>query len=660
MTSPHWMLPGVLAPLRKPRVRWLADPDTEDKLPIDVPPELIKDAAPAGPVPNKALAPHPTGYSTATPIVNPDTSLALADVSLSARMTAAGTVQSYQTQMCYPKIQQDFRGLLAGSPEYAAGFAAGQAVFSANKPGLRSDLPTHGQLGYAGQQRDEAMGLKWIEETPGTVGTVFSYAPASRTPIFKPSASRAWVTPAPSPYLPACPPGFKRVGNDCAKMYPCPAGWEFTAQSPTQCVKVTCPDDRRYDAKHGCVPVICPAKQVWSNKANKCVDKVNDYLPTDSFLMLSGTPNQVGAPAQSRVRWLGEVPGRLGATNDSWNGEPNVPSPIVLSAWDFEKCTYVLQPGDTIDGLAQTYLKCQAGDFVAGSGKCISLINNANLHTKGYNGNANLILFAGSTINMPPAACAFAKAEYARQKEACAQRQGFTWDDNIKACNPSTGTPIPVCLPCQSSAACPLIQKGDMGDAVLQWNQILVRDAAISGATFTPDNGFGDLTYTATVAWQTAKGLTADGVVGPLTWGLACCPVGQANKNGVCVAPPKCSETTACPPATYCRSGNCVKPPFLAPCPADLDNVNGTCMAKCPKGKVRDKKDPTKCIQAVSTAGSGGDAGVLVLALGALGALALTFMGKDKGAGGMTSNPHRASHYARRTPASRRVVRASW
>jgi hypothetical protein len=83
-------------------------------------------------------------------------------------------------------------------------------------------------------------------------------------------------------------------------------------------------------------------------------------------------------------------------------------------------------------------------------------------------------------------------------------------------------------------------------------------------------------------------------------------------------------------------------------------------MAKCPKGKVRDKKDPTKCIQAVSTAGSGGDAGVLVLALGALGALALTFMGKDKGAGGMASNPHYGRRYARRTPASRRVVRASW
>ena len=660
MTTPHWMLPGVLAPLRKPRVRWLAD--DMNRLPMDVPQDLVDASFPQGPVPTTALAPHPTGYSVATPIMNPDTSLALADVSLSARMTAAGTVQSYQTQMCYPKLQQDFMGLLAGSPGYAAGFAAGQAVFEASetdKHGLRSNLPSQGQLGYAGQQRDATMSIKWITETPGTVGTVFSYAPASRTPIFKPSASPPRVPPKPYIPLPACPPGFQRVGNDCAKMYPCSAGWEYTAQSPTQCVKVTCPDDRRYDAKHGCVPVICPAKQVWSNKANKCV--VVDYVNTDSFLkLLSGTPNQVGAAPTSRVRWLGEAPGRLGA--DTFSGEPNFKSPIALSAWDFTKCTYVLQPGDTIDGLAQTYLGCKAGDFVAGSGRCISLINNANLNTPGYNGNANQILYAGNTINMPPAACQFAKDEYTRQKAACVARSGFTWDDNIRACNPSTGTPIPQCFPCQSSAACPLIQRGDVGDAVLQWNQILVRDAAISGATFTPDNGFGDLTYTATVAWQTAKGLDADGVVGPLTWGQACCPVGQVrNSNtGVCEAPPQCSETTACPPATYCLSGNCVKPPFPAPCPADLDNVNGTCRAKCPKGKVRDKKDPTKCIQAVSTAGSGGDAGVLVLALGALGALALTFMGKDKGAGGMASNPHRASHYARRTPASRRVVRASW
>ncbi len=59
-------------------------------------------------------------------------------------------------------------------------------------------------------------------------------------------------------------------------------------------------------------------------------------------------------------------------------------------------------------------------------------------------------------------------------------------------------------------AAHPIIQKGDKGPAVQLWQQ----RAGIQPA----DGDFGPHTKSETIAWQRARGLQPDGVVGPLTW----------------------------------------------------------------------------------------------------------------------------------------------
>lgn len=75
------------------------------------------------------------------------------------------------------------------------------------------------------------------------------------------------------------------------------------------------------------------------------------------------------------------------------------------------------------------------------------------------------------------------------------------------------------------------IRLGDTGDDVRTWQEILNRDPMPPGWTGTwpisADGVFGSKTDKATWAWQSARGLTADGVVGPTTWaeaGLASSP----------------------------------------------------------------------------------------------------------------------------------------
>lgn len=56
------------------------------------------------------------------------------------------------------------------------------------------------------------------------------------------------------------------------------------------------------------------------------------------------------------------------------------------------------------------------------------------------------------------------------------------------------------------------IREGSRGELVQKWQRIV-------GAK--PDGAFGPKTKAATVVWQAGRGLTADGIVGPLTWGAA-------------------------------------------------------------------------------------------------------------------------------------------
>lgn len=70
------------------------------------------------------------------------------------------------------------------------------------------------------------------------------------------------------------------------------------------------------------------------------------------------------------------------------------------------------------------------------------------------------------------------------------------------------------------SANQPTIRNGSSGAAVLQWQGYLLSQ----GIQLTVDGQFGPETVAATQAWQTAHGLTADGVVGPATWAKALSP----------------------------------------------------------------------------------------------------------------------------------------
>lgn len=76
--------------------------------------------------------------------------------------------------------------------------------------------------------------------------------------------------------------------------------------------------------------------------------------------------------------------------------------------------------------------------------------------------------------------------------------------------------------PCANVQSRSLLRVGSRGPDVTAWEQILLRDAKVSGATFALDDSFGPQVDTATRAWQSAYGIVPDGVVGPATWAAAC------------------------------------------------------------------------------------------------------------------------------------------
>ena len=73
-------------------------------------------------------------------------------------------------------------------------------------------------------------------------------------------------------------------------------------------------------------------------------------------------------------------------------------------------------------------------------------------------------------------------------------------------------------LPAASTATGtqPMVYRGSRGDAVRRLQELLNKKGFDCGAA---DGIFGSKTYAAVVAFQKANGLSADGIVGPLTWG---------------------------------------------------------------------------------------------------------------------------------------------
>lgn len=73
-------------------------------------------------------------------------------------------------------------------------------------------------------------------------------------------------------------------------------------------------------------------------------------------------------------------------------------------------------------------------------------------------------------------------------------------------------------LPAASTATGtqPMVYRGSRGDAVRRLQELLHKKGFDCGAV---DGIFGSKTYAAVVAFQKANGLSADGIVGPLTWG---------------------------------------------------------------------------------------------------------------------------------------------
>jgi peptidoglycan hydrolase-like protein with peptidoglycan-binding domain len=65
-----------------------------------------------------------------------------------------------------------------------------------------------------------------------------------------------------------------------------------------------------------------------------------------------------------------------------------------------------------------------------------------------------------------------------------------------------------------TSTATPVLRQHDQGDLVVWAQEHLIT----AGYSIPVDGGFGAQTLAAVQAFQTAKGLTVDGIIGPATW----------------------------------------------------------------------------------------------------------------------------------------------
>lgn|SRR5262245_9548667 len=89
---------------------------------------------------------------------------------------------------------------------------------------------------------------------------------------------------------------------------------------------------------------------------------------------------------------------------------------------------------------------------------------------------------------------------------------GFPYDPNLATDLDWSWRPGRPPQPQPKPPAMPVLKKGDQGEAV--W----VLQAALNGHPMAIDGDFGQATDYAVRAFQTASGLTVDGVVGPQTW----------------------------------------------------------------------------------------------------------------------------------------------
>lgn len=114
----------------------------------------------------------------------------------------------------------------------------------------------------------------------------------------------------------------------------------------------------------------------------------------------------------------------------------------------------------------------------------------------------------------------------------------------------------------------PVLRRGSVGPYVQQWQKIIAVDT---------DGKFGPGTETATKAWQKARGLEADGVVGVNSWNraqtdsgtpLTMAQVVQQAANQIAQGPKPPVGTVVKPPVAAP-----IKPPVAAPTPSVINNA---------------------------------------------------------------------------------------
>lgn len=94
----------------------------------------------------------------------------------------------------------------------------------------------------------------------------------------------------------------------------------------------------------------------------------------------------------------------------------------------------------------------------------------------------------------------------------------LTWESLRGGKSPSEGQETPdTGKPAQSAGQRPTIRKGSRGEAVKEMQTLLVK-AGCNLPLYGIDSHCGSETVAAIKAYQTANGLTADGICGPLTW----------------------------------------------------------------------------------------------------------------------------------------------